>query len=210
MRTVRVNPKRIAFVSTSIFLSLFTILLIARGADAWTVFESALKTGVISFVIGIFWWWYNKHGWHINLRGAEKWLYEGPNLNGRWEGSVHRLKDDEPHKFVVEISQSSLSIAYQTFSLNSKGSSLSAALVVPTEEGSNFELYSIWQTDTLKIGDPSIKDHFRGASIWTIGGIEGRDKMTMTISDNYFTDREPPTKGRLELKWMSSKRKNSF
>jgi hypothetical protein len=210
LRTVRVDPRKIALVSTSIFLVLYTLLLVARGASIKTVVEAALRAGAITFLISAFWWWYNKYGWHKKLYGIEKWLYEGPNLNGRWEGTVHRLKGDAPHKFVVEITQTSLSISYQTFSQNSNGHSLSAALVAPTEEGSSFELYSIWQTDTVKLNDSSAKDFFRGASVWTISAVDAHDKISMRIRDNYFTDREPPTKGKLELQWVSSIRLNGF
>ncbi len=210
MRQVRVEPKKVALVSTIIFLVVFSLLLIIGGADAWTIFESAIKSGGIMFLIGLMWWWYNKYGWYRPFHGLEKWLYEGPNLNGRWEGTVCRLRGDTPHPFVLEVTQTSLGFSYNTFSRNSVGHSVSAMLMATDEEGSSYQMYSIWQTDSSDIDDANAKELFKGASVWTISVPIGMDRTSMQISDLYFTDREPPTKGKLDLKWVSENRLNKF
>lgn len=210
MRSVRIEPKKVALVSALLFLILYSVVQLVLGAEAGHIFHSVVRSGFVMSFLGVMWWWYNKTGWKLKFWGAEKWLYEGPNLNGRWEGTVCRLKEDVPHKFVLEIVQTSLSLTFQTFSGNSSGNSLSATLVAEDEDGSSFKLHAIWETNSFKLDDSTARDRFYGASVWKISVPSATDRTLMQIADTYFTDREPPTKGNVRVKWISDDRLNRF
>jgi SMODS-associating 2TM, beta-strand rich effector domain len=209
MRIVRIEPKKIATVSAILFLSLYTGLLAARGEDLSALLAAAAKSGGIIAVIGLFWLWYCKSGWRVPIPLFQRWLYEGPDLNGRWEGTIHRLNESTPHDFVLEITQSALGLSYRTFSARSVGESLTCTLLASNEEGTTFQLISTWQSNSVRLDNSNVRDFFRGTSVWLISIGDG-DRSEMQMHDTYFTEREPTTKGVGNIAWISPKLKNRF
>src|SRR5689334_5821176 len=135
--------RKIAVVSAVLFLSLYSAMLLYFG-DTWqTLMSSAGRSGGLLTVIGVFWAFYNKWGWRFRLLRLGGWLCAVPDLNGRWEGTVCRHKDDRPHRFVLEITQTFSALSYQTFSEHSRGESLVAA-VCTDQTGTVFSVISLW------------------------------------------------------------------
>lgn len=195
----------IATVSVAIFLFLFCGSLVVSGANTQTVLITAGKSGSIFTAIGFFWMYFNRRGWKQGLFRYAGWLSSVPDLSGRWEGIVCRHKDDEPHPFVLEITQTFSNISYRTFSRSSKGESITASIFTDENE-SVYTVYSIWRTSTRKTVDLTEEDYFYGASMWNVS-FEGEKKF---IEDSYFTGREPQTKGSLRLEWKSNHLLNRF
>jgi hypothetical protein len=205
MKAVHPEISKIATVSAMIFLIGFSLSLLAYGASYKTILTSAGKTGVLLTLIGSYWTFFNKIGWKNRFFSLWGWLSSAPDLNGRWEGTICRNRNDEPHPFVIEISQTYSSLTYRTFSLHSRGESIVAQLFV-NEEGTVFSLAATWRTTTRRVDDPSAEDSFEGASIWHLS----LDSYTKIIEDHYYTRREPQTKGVVTVRWISADRLNRF
>lgn len=205
MHSVRPDIKNIATISAVVFLVLFSGWLRFSGADWEVIGKAATKSGTILTVLGLFWVFYIKVGWRLRPLRLWGWLSNVPDLQGRWEGAVRRHKDDEPHEFVIEISQTYNSISYRTFSKNSKGDSVTATILTD-ETGKVFKVISTWRVTTRKLEDATAEDSFTGTSIWNIS-FEGAVK---TLEDTYYTGREPQTKGISKMKWVSRDLKNRF
>jgi hypothetical protein len=197
--------RKVALVTAILFLSLYSGMLLLLGNNWQTLLQSAARSGGLLTAIGIFWAFYNKWGWRWRILRLGGWLCAVPDLNGRWEGTVCRHKDDHPHPFVVEITQTFSTLSYQTFSTHSRGESLVAAICV-NQTGTVFSVVSLWRTNTRRLEDRSIEDSFEGASFWRIS-LTGDSKH---IEDFYFTRREPPTKGVVEVEWKSWTLLNRF
>ncbi len=197
--------RKVALVSAVLFLSLYSAMLFFFGNTWQTLVASAARSGGLLATIGIFWAFYNKWGWRFRLLRLGGWLCSVPDLNGRWEGTVCRHKDDKPHRFVMEITQTFSTLSYQTFSEHSRGESLVAAICVD-QTGTVFSVVSLWRTNTRRLDDRTVEDTFEGASFWRLS-LAANSKR---IEDVYFTRREPPTKGRVELTWTSGSRMNRF
>ncbi len=203
----KVGPRvgLISVVSALIFFVLYTILLRFQGMGFQEMFAAATKIGIIFGLIGLFWTFYDRVGWRVD--GLRLWgfLSDVPDLRGRWEGTVQRNTEDKPHPIVVEISQTFTSISYKSFSRNSEGESL-VANIYANETGESYKVFATWSTKTRQIADRTKVDVFSGHSTWTVS-IAGDKKI---IGDRYFTDREPQTKGVLELEWKSKSILNRF
>jgi hypothetical protein len=202
---VRPDTKAIATISGLAFLVLFSLWLLFAGVDRIVMAKAATKGGAILTVIGAFWAFYTKIGWRVTWLRLGGWLSNVPDLRGRWEGIVCRHKDDIPHPFVIEISQTYGSLTYRTFSTHSKGESITSAIFAD-ETGQVFKVISTWRVTTRKINDRTEEDTFYGTSIWNIS-LDGERKL---IEDDYFTGREPPTKGTLKMDWKAHKLSNKF
>jgi len=197
--------RKIALVSAVLFLSLYSGMLLYLGSNWQTLVGSAVKSGGLLTSIGLFWAFYNKWGWRSRLFRLGGWLCSVPDLNGRWEGTVCRHKDDQPHPFVMEITQTFSTLSFQTFSTHSRGESIVAAICVD-QTGTVFSVVTLWRTYTRRLEDRTVEDSFEGVSIWRLSLAAGSKR----IEDVYFTRREPPTKGSVDLTWTSWTLLNRF
>lgn len=205
MHPVRPNIQTIASISAILFLVIFCGELLIFGAEWDVIGKAAAKSGVILTIIGVFWGFYIKLGWRLKPLRLWGLLPNVPDLRGRWEGTVCSNNKNKPRPFVIEISQTFNSISYRTFSRNSKGESVTAAIFVD-ENSQAFTVYSTWRETALTFGDPSSQYTFLGSSTWFLSITEN----TKSIQDDYFTDREPQTKGRLYLEWTTRELQNKF
>lgn len=205
MRPIRPDIRVISLISAIAFLVLFTVWLLACGSEWELLLRAITKSGIILTLLGLFWGFYIKVGWRWKPLRLWGWLSNVPDLAGRWEGTVCRHKNDTPHSFVIEISQTFNSISYRSFSSHSRGESITAS-IFSDETGQVFQIVSTWRCTTRKREDPTSEDTFHGTSIWNISFESGKK----VIEDSYFTGREPQTKGVLYLEWKSRQLRNRF
>jgi len=154
-----------------------------------------LKVGVMITPVGLFWVYFEKHGWRQRAFRIGGWLTDIPDLNGRWEGTVNRLGENDPHTFVLEIRQTYLHTQLHTYSKNSRGSSITTQFVTDRVHG-RYSLISTWHCRTKNRADPDEMDEFVGTSIYEI--VESNDDRI--LEDYYFTRRHPQTKGKTLLR----------
>ncbi len=157
-----------------------------------------LKIGVFSTVITIIWFLYEKYLWKFPFFRMMGWLCSTPDLNGRWEGTVDRHGENNPHGFVLEVTQTMTKLQCYTYSENSSGESI-VVKIMKDGVDKKYRLLSYWGCKTKNKIEKSKFDKFNGVSLMDIN-FEGGQKI---LKDYYFTDREPPTRGDVELKWVS-------
>jgi hypothetical protein len=202
MNIVRVNAKKVVVTSVmlAIFFELLSLGIFDRNFSA--LWPAIFRTGSISFTVGTLWFLFDKHIWRWPIwRG---WLINRPDLNGRWEGTVCRLTDDTPHKFVMEIKQTYSILSYKTFTENSTGSSTQAFMFTENLDAV-YGIISNWEVTTKKL-DGTAMETFQGSS----KGDIIIDNTRKIIKDYYFTNRDPQTKGSIYVEWQNSKLLNGY
>jgi hypothetical protein len=188
---------KIALVTVVLSVLLSVLALILFSVEPLYL---PFKVGFISGLVGLIWFVYDKYLWKIPFFGMAGWLCSTPNLNGRWVGTVNREGENSPHEFVMEIYQTMSKMKFYTYSNNSNGESIVVKLV-KDETGSKFKMIAYWSSRTKVIADATKSDQFNGLSV---AGIH-IDENEKRLSDFYFTDRTPHTRGGIELKWVSHK-----
>lgn len=197
---IEINKIAIVTVVLSVILAVITI----------TIFEVSphllpLKVGVMTTVIGLLWLVYDKSLWKMPFFRGMGWLCSTPNLNGRWEGVVDRDGENSPHPFVMEISQTMTKIKFYTYTRRSKGESI-AVKIVKDELGEKYKLIAYWRTRAANREDSAKFEEFNGVSVIDLSLSEKESRM----SDFYFTDRYPHTRGKTDLKWVGEKKIGRF
>jgi hypothetical protein len=157
-------------------------------------YGSTVILGVVPSVIALFWLCFDRFMWRwkpLQLVGVS----DLPNLNGKWCGNVHRLGESGKHEFTMVIEQTYTNIYVKTFTANSRSSSCATSFLVD-DTGHNFELLNYWICKTRKRNtDDELMEDFKGFSHIDIKCSDGR----ISLEDYYFTDRNPPTRGRITL-----------
>jgi len=156
------------------------------------------RVGSISSIVAAFWYYFNRWGWKNRYFRMFGWLCDYPDLNGRWEGTVNRLGENDPHLFVMEIYQTFFEIHVSTFTKNSEGSSIVANLMTDKLR-SNFKLIMTWKCRTRRLGGDG-KEEFTGTSIIKLSESGG----TRYLDDEYYTRRNPQTQGELHLNFIGN------
>lgn len=197
---IDINKIAVVTVVLSVLLAVITITIFDVNP-----YLLPLKVGLMTTVIGLIWFVYDKYLWKIPFFRVMDWLCSTPNLNGRWEGTVDRDGENSPHPFVMEISQTMTKLKFYTYTRRSKGESI-AVRIVKDELGEKYKLVAYWRTRAANREDGSRFDEFNGVSVMDIslGDNERR------ISDFYFTDRTPHTRGKTELKWVGNNKIGRF
>ena len=190
------------FIHSATFLAVYITAFLVYYArlQFWDV---AIRAGLIALIPSALWWAFDRYAWRWPIVRLNGLVISLPDLNGRWEGTVDRDGEDNPHAFVMEVRQSYSLIRTKTFSRNSRGESIVAKMVRATE-GGEYKLFVIWQTTT---SHAERRETFYGCSSFEVGKP---NKKSLTLSDRYFTDRTIQTRGRVELKLVSRERRNSF
>jgi hypothetical protein len=200
----QVSPilRRIATVSVIMGVVLYSIVQAVLDVPPVLM---PLRAGAIATVVGAFWLYFERIGWRQRAFRLWGWLCDYPDLNGRWVGTVDRQGEGSPHAFVMEIRQTYLRITVNTFSANSRGTSLTAALITD-ELRDNFRLIETWTCRTKKPGGLDAYEDFTGTSVIDISS-SGADRF---LDDHYFTRRHPQTQGNLKLTYAGPHRLNRF
>lgn len=200
MIPLHIDLRKMAAVSVVLGVILYTAIALLFKIPAHLMF---LKLGLIVALVGGFWLYFDKWGWRQRVFRLGGWLCDIPDLNGRWEGTVDRVGENDPHLFVQEIRQTFSRIQLYAYSKNSRGQSIVSHFVCDHLKG-RYSLVSTWQCRTKNRTDPNGTDEFYGTSIYEIAERDdGR-----YLEDFYFTRREPQTKGKTILKFAGRKLKN--
>ena len=205
MEAILPKIKYIVVGTGIVFLLVLAIILAVSGFELTDIMLALVKSGIAFTIATLFWVFYDRVLWRKRGFRLFKLLSPVPDLNGRWEGTVKRTRNDQPHKFVVEVTQTFSTISFKTFSKTSRGESLCATVLSQPSSGT-FDVRSVWTTTTDKRGATS-PETFHGASHWKVS--ESSDRK-MTIEDRYFTNRNPATTGIVAVEWTSAERRNSF
>jgi hypothetical protein len=153
-----------------------------------------LNIGIASSIVAGFWYAFDQWLWKFDVF-RKLGISELPDLNGVWVGEVDRLGEDNPHRFELKIFQTYTRISIQTNSGNSKGNSVSA-IFLTDETRKKFDLVNYWSSRTKALAPGvSHQEEFKGLSLIDIRTSDGE----VVLEDYYFTDRNPPTKGKVRL-----------
>lgn len=196
------------------FLSIFLFINVLIGVIGSIFLLSVVGYGelrvlgtatALATIASAIWWLIDNHLWRRSW--ARRFLkIDTPDLRGRWEGTIDRHGENNPHDFIMEISQSFSALSVRTYSAKSKGSSIVTKL---TKDGDDpdYYLYVIWRTSAQNRDDPAAYDDFLGCSKITIGTGPTGERI---LEDDYFTGRQPQTKGNLQLRWKSPDLRRRF
>jgi hypothetical protein len=194
MTPIYPDLRKVTAISVVLCVLLYTGIALLFGISTSRML---LKIGSIIALVGLFWIYFEKYGWRKKLFRLGGWLTDMPDLNGRWEGTVDRLGENDPHVFVLEIRQTYLRTQLHAYTKNSRGSSITTQFVTDHVHG-RYSLISTWQCRTKNRSNPNEIDEFLGTSIYEI--IQsGEDRY---LEDYYFTRRKPQTKGKTRLKFV--------
>jgi hypothetical protein len=202
MKELRPDLSRLAIVSAVLSLTLFIAILLIYQTPRESIVQSVTKLGAVLTLIGIFWAFFERHGWRYSWLRLWGWLTDLPVLHGRWEGVVCRDGEGEvEHEFVLEISQTFSILKFRTFGEKSSGESLSVSIIAKDELHSMWEVNSVWRTEARQLKDVNAYEHFTGCSTWKVS--YDLDSKTYQITDRYFTSRK--TSGTIKVTRISSR-----
>lgn len=154
----------------------------------------------ISTAVGLFWLYFDKIGWRQKALRLGGWLCDHPDLNGRWVGTVERHGGPGgSHPFVLEIVQSYHSIIVKSYSANSQATS-NVVTIVTDSKRSGFGLIYTWTSRTKKLSGEDEREDFVGTSVVRYSD----DGVDQHLEDDYFTRRNPPTRGQVKVKRTAS------
>lgn len=201
MNPYRIKVKLLLTFSGLLSIICFSIvLLVWHSVNAEKLGEILLHYGFIILPISVFWWLLEKYCWHWTIiQNVRSVLNIPPDFRGRWQGTLHRDGEVSSHDFVIEIKQTLSKIWVYTYSSRSSSQSQIAEISCDDSED-NFKVCYLWQGEGGHIGERSIqKSIFNGYTILSLNEVDDPKKL----SGFYFTNREPQTKGKIELSWVS-------
>lgn len=208
MRPYRLKVNVIITVASLISLGVFSIvLLIFTQTKSNDIVEILIHYGFIILPTTGLWWILEKIAWHWKwVQGFRGILNIPPDLRGRWVGDFQREGENDSHSFVIEIRQTLSKVWIFTYS-NRSSSKSQIAEIACDDSGNNFTLCFLWEGDGGEIEHRNIpKGIFKGYSLFLLFDHE----TPRRLSGKYFTNREPQTKGKLELLWDSETLLNKF
>lgn len=206
------KTKKVFLLLVQFSLYLFVVIT----AISFVITKSFNLTNMVSYVgyvsLGVtsFAWIFNQFLWKkpfINKLLVGE--YATPVIEGRWHGVLNR--DAKDHEFVLEITQTYLSVSCRSFSEHSNSSSVVADLCYDSNHQIH-KLFFIWigsTTNTNEHEAGTCTNAFNGTDILDI--IPATKSKPMMIKGKYFTDRQPhQTRGTICVKYVSNERLNSF
>lgn len=162
--------------------------------------------GSLSMVVWAMWWLLVNKLWCYWPITALHYL---PDLRGRWEGTIDRERENDPHTFVLEVRQTLLSIRCNTYTKNGNSDSLMCAFLC--DDGRDpFMFAYTWfgSTSGSAAGLSARTGHFHGT---TVLRVERENDKVISLKGEYFTDRYPrQTRGVIELSHASRELRHAF
>ena len=138
-----------------------------------------------------FWFLFDRWLWRVPIIQALK-IADLPDLSGEWVGSIGPLKGQKrPIRY--RISQTFTSIHIVTETDISRSETRLAHFFSRRKDMQR--IVNFYECQSIKIGNPNAVDNFFGLSEITIT----RQGPEIVLIDNYFTNREPQTKGQAIL-----------
>ncbi|MBK9726504.1 MAG: hypothetical protein IPO86_00135 [Saprospiraceae bacterium] len=198
-------------ITTSALGSIFIfaiILLVLHIADFKKLGEILIHYALILLPITILWFILEKKGWHWKYIQKYRTIVNiPPDFRGRWIGTLDRDGEEDPHTFVIEITQSMSKAQVYTYSRNGKSQSYLVEISSDLAE-QKFWICYLWQGDGGKIEKRKIPAAtFYGFTILELFEKESPKRL----EGYYFTNREPKqTKGVIKVLQDSEELKNKF
>lgn len=185
-----------------------TILLMMNTINLKDVGQLALNYSFITVPLALIWFLFEQYGWKSKtFKFLMKFLNIPPNISGRWEGTINRIDENNPHGFVIEIKQTMTKLQVYTYSKNGKSESIIDDIVTDKMKD-NFQLTYLWEGNAGKLTGLDYKGgKFKGYTILEL--IEnGKERK---LKGEYFTDRAPKqTKGEIVVNWVGEKLKKEY
>jgi len=205
MKEYRLNVMAIIVIMSFISCILLICLLVITTNDIKNahLFKYLIRFGLISSILGVIWWVLETHLWRfIPFKWLRKYLRIPPDLNGRWEGIINRPNENRPHKFVIEISQKWSALQVYTYTESSSSKSIVDDIICADKTNDNFKISYLWTGNGGKyLENPKSESEFLGYTILKFIKNENVKKM----KGIYFTNREPQSKGIIEVEFVSNK-----
>ena len=210
MKDYRLN---LTFFLTTIALFSISIvgitLLISKENYCFSDFlYLLLNYSFVTIPLSLIWLYFEKIGWRNRCwKWIGRFLNFPPDLRGRWEGTLDRANENNPHKFVIEIKQTMTKIQVNTYSNYGSSSSIIDSICTDKMED-DFILCYLWEGETkplsTQVGESGI---FRGYTILTFIGTND-DKR---LKGDYFTNRKPlQTMGVIDVSWIGIELKKKY
>jgi hypothetical protein len=160
------------------------------------------NTAIIALLLTV----YDKWLWKLPIL---KWIVTVPDLNGRYRGSLSSSYNGKSVKkdCVIEIFQTASKTTIYLFSSNDqkeRSYSKSVSEVIHEEEDNEHQIffaYYNYGSDDKKLSGHEGFNHLK---------ITGKKSNVIKLQGQYFTNREPQTRGEIRVKFESKKRKERF
>jgi len=180
--------------------ALITSIIVLGSVSSWGLsklcdYNFLQGIGPTTIVMG-FLYVYDKYLWKLPVF---KMINTVPNLNGVYEGEIEYYYNDENNKKKcrLEIKQTCSSIKVKS-SFNKEGEnethSESTVALIKTDEVGDQHLYIYYRNPGSQKNGDSLNSH-DGMNVLEIL----KKKKNITIKGYYFTNRDPQTKGRMEV-----------
>lgn len=191
------------FLSAIAIISIFVIgisLLIGKENYSVSDFTNLiLNYGIVTIPLTLIWLFFEKIGWRCKyFKWLRKSLNFPPDLRGRWEGTLDRIDENNPHKFVIEIKQTMTKIQINAYSRRGMSESIVDAICTDKMED-DFTLCYLWEGEAGKLSEQiNESGKFKGYTILKfINTKEGKK-----LNGDYFTNRKPlQTIGKIDVDW---------
>lgn len=191
------------FLTLVVFLSI-NLYLAAKYVSASLVLNLSI-TAIITFLFIVI----DKYFWRYP---PFKWLYWVPDMSGRYEGEIRYINpatsSPDRKNCVIEVFQTGsklkVSCFFQHQTIDELSTSKSLTESITKEEDGCYSIifnYLNEGTRTHSQGQP----HYGTCILKFINNGEGR-----ILQGNYYTNREPQTKGIIEVQYQSNNLKNNF
>ncbi len=151
---------------------------------------------------------YDNFLWKIPFFG---FLVDVPNISGRYKGCIRYIREDKNKEksCFIEVTQTASKVKVLSyFSDGANESTSSSSLVEDIKRGEDgfYEIYMFYQnggtklTGSLPIHEGTNKLRF----------LPGKDRRQNKLIGHYFTNRQPQTRGEIEVKFISKTLNGKF
>lgn len=209
MKEYKLNAK--VLITAIAILSIIAIGIFLNISQKYNLedFFTLLKNyGSVTMPLLIIWWYFENFGWRSNFwKWTVKETHFPPDLRGRWEGTLDRIGENRPHKFVIEIKQTMTKLKVYTYSSRGISESIIDTIASDNMED-DFTLCYLWEGKAGVLpGQTSESGKFKGFTILELI-IHNEEKK---LVGEYFTDRTPiQTMGKIEVFWKQQERLKQF
>ncbi len=175
------------------------------------------KAAILIVLVALLWNISDKYLWNKSLFRIGGIFPATPDLSGRWVGTIDPDGEDDPQKFVVEITQTMSEMRLYAYSKKYRGWKITSKFI----KDDNFETYKLityWTCMDMIEREP--RNSFKVSSVFDIIGkgeeqilrssyfIDKTDCETMEQFD--FTTKSLPSNGVIQLKRESAQRLGRF
>ena len=164
--------------------------------------------GFVTIPLSMVWLYFEKIGWRSSFwKWAIRNIQFPPDLRGRWEGTLDRVGENNPHKFVIEIKQTMTKLKVCTYSSRGMSESLIDTIASDKMED-DFTLCYLWEGKAGVLSEQTVES----------GGFKGFTMLKFIVNNQekklvgeYFTDRKPrQTMGKIEVSWKQQELLKQF